>query len=978
MRSIGGLILGVLAFLTTTAAAAPAIVVTAPSHGAVARPTLLVQASCTDPGPGGCQAFQVRIGNSTGPIVATGTSTIDQPVDLAAYDGQALSLWIGATDAGGAVTSTAVPVWVESSPVLTPVATVIGEVLDVDATRVLYLDAMGVARVRRRTDGTESTLGPVHGVRFGRLTSTGAIYASREGAPGCVAGESLYEWHGSGTGAVVEVDRACDAVTARWIIDGDWGARRDSPLDVTRRDLRVGVETAVRLPMTISRGHTAMTRFDVGPNGDVHALLQQPYSFPAWDHFRDRAGVQNVDALAADTSSTPPVALAADSVGWATALCSQYTGAPPTCAVYRCLAPGVGCGYAVSWVDVGIRDGIMLTGGWLYLRYNTGGFPAGTPVVGALGRIAPSTNPPSTMLVGGAGDTFEAVTTFGAATMLRSTGRAVLDVAGTLHPIGTNVGRGLFVGPDAYVAIGGTVFQVATPTGGSMRAAPDEAAASSGCQAGGDASGSIGLIAIAAIAIGRRRRRRGLLLIVLLAAGCPGGGAAPAVDAGAADASSIDAQDVDAQDVDAQLVDAQDVDAQLVDAQLVDAQLVDAQDVDAQDIDAHVIDAQDVDAQLVDAQLLDAQLVDAQLVDAQLVDAQAVDAQAVDAQALDASTDDTPVDAGPSGPGCTIDRSFDVGGAGLPAAEVAVVDTGVNLLMLFTDGPTGTLAPLRWTRVSYTGARVVPPQLLATAARRPQVTARDGFLQTAYLISSGWMQQRFVGGAPAAATTLATENLAGMVPGLGAGVRFVVYTTGTPSFGPTFAIWPPSVGGGPRSLDALAISRVSSHTDGTVVGTVTRARPLPGCADCTTLALMDFGHWGDGGTTITEPTLPAGRIATARALTHRGTTYLAWIESNADGTAPTGAIARYPLDVVTTIPDARALTMVATGNGVGVVGYQDATGAWLHRFTDDLAGFALGPACGLDVVPDQLVRIDGDTVLALDAAGHARIVTFTP
>lgn len=885
MRSIGGLILGVLAFLTTSAAAAPAIVVTAPSLGAVARPTLLVQASCTDPGPAGCLEFQARLGGATGPIVATGATTIDQSIDLAAYDGQATTLWIAAHDDAGQWTEIAVPIWVEASPVLTPVATVVGEVLDVDATRVLYLDPMAVVRVRRRADGAESVLGPVREVRFGRLTSTGAIYASREGAPGCATGEALYEWHGSG--AVVEVDRACDAVTARWIIDGDWGARRDSPLDVTRRDLRVGVETEVRLPMTISRGHTAMTRFDVGPNGDVHALLQQPYSFPAWDHFRDRAGVQNVDALAADTSSTPPVALAADSVGWATALCSQYTGAPPTCAVYRCLAPGVGCGYAVSWVDVGIRDGIMLTGGWLYLRYNTGGFPAGTPVVGALGRIAPSTNPPSTMLVGGAGDTFEAVTAFGAATMLRSTGRAVLDVAGTLHPIGTNVGRGLFVGPDAYVAIGGTVFQVATPTGGSMRAAPDQALASSGCQAGGDAGVIVGLIAIAVLAIGRRRRLRGVLLIVLLAAGCPGRGSAPAVDAGPADAA-----------------------------------------IDAQVVDAHAVDAR-------------------------------------------------PGDAGPPEPGCAIDRRFDVAGAGLPAAEIAVVDTGADLLLLFTDGPVGTLAPLRWTRVSYTGDRLVAPTLLTTAARRPLLAVRDALVQAAYLTATGLTQQRFVGGTPATATDLGYHQLGGLVPGLGSGVRFVVYTTGT-SFGPTFAIWPPSVGGGPRSLDALAITQVSSHTDGTVVGTVTRARPLPGCADCTTLALMDFGHWGDGGTTITEPTLPAGRIATARALTHRGTTYLAWIESNADGTAPTGAIARYPLDVVATIPDARALTMVATGNGVGVVGYQDATGAWLHRFTDELAGFALGPACGLDVVPDQLVRIDGDTVLALDAAGHARIVTFTP
>lgn len=886
MRSIGGLILGVLAFLTTTAAAAPAIVVTAPSLGAVARPTLLVQASCTDPGPAGCLEFQARIGGATGPIVATGATTIDQSIDLAAYDGQATTLWIAAHDDAGQWTEIGVPIWVEASPVLTPVATVVGEVLDVDATHVLYLDPTAVVRVRRRTDGAESVLGPVREVRFGRLTSTGAIYASRDGAPGCATGEALYEWHGSG--AVVEVDRACDAVTARWSFDGDWGARRDSPLDVTRRDLRTGVETAVRLPMLISHGHTAMTHFDIGPDGDVHTVLRQPFSFQAWDHLRDRAGVQTVDALPADTSSTPPVAFAADSVGWAAALCGQYPLSPPTCGVYRCLAPGT-CDGGVSWVDVGIRDGIRMAGGWIYLRYNTGGFPSATPVVGALRRIGPSTNPPNTAQVGGEGDSFEAVTPFGAATTLRSTGRALLDVAGTLHPISTDLGRGLFIGPEAYVAIGGTVFLVATPTGGSMRTAPDEPSASSGCQAGGDAGVSVGLIAIAALAIGQRRRLRGLLLIVLLAAGCPGGGGPPpAVDAAAADAGLIDAT------------------------------------------------------------------------------------------VLDASTDATTVDAGQSGTGCTIDRSFDIAGAGLPAAEVAVVDTGADLLMLFTDGPAGALAPLRWTRVSYTGDRLVAPTLLAPAARRPLVGVRDALVQAAYLTGAGLTQQRFVGGLPATATTLDDyHQLGGLVPGLGAGVRFVVYTTGT-SFGPTFAIWPPSVGGGPQNLGALGIDLVSAHTDGTIVGTVTRAHPLPGCAGCTSLALADFSHWGEGAATITEPTLPAGRIATARALTHRGTTYLAWIESNADGTAPTGAIARYPLDVVATIPDARALTMVATDNGVGVVGYQDATGAWLHRFTDDLAGFALGPACGLDVVPDQLVRIDGDTVLAVDAAGHARIVTFTP
>ncbi len=160
----------------------PELTVTAPLAGTVARPQLRLTVECADDDAGGC-AVAVSVGAV---VLATGHDHLDQIVSLAAFEGSAPTLHFEAVDSSGQKSVTDVQVFVDSSVRLQAVATVPGEIWDVAADRLLFLESRsdrGVLKIHRRTDGQESVVmdEPGRYPRYGYLTPKGAIFLEQSG-----------------------------------------------------------------------------------------------------------------------------------------------------------------------------------------------------------------------------------------------------------------------------------------------------------------------------------------------------------------------------------------------------------------------------------------------------------------------------------------------------------------------------------------------------------------------------------------------------------------------------------------------------------------------------------------------------------------------------------------------------------------------------------------------------------------------------
>jgi hypothetical protein len=152
--------------------AAPTLSINAPATGAVARPQLQIDATCTDPSFT-CTSVAARIDGTT---VMSGSTYVSGTADLSAYEGQAKSLVVTATDGLGRTITQSRDIYVESSPMLTPVGTVPGRVADADGTRILYIDAGGTIRVRSRADGTDTVIATSPFIRSAALVEGGVLY----------------------------------------------------------------------------------------------------------------------------------------------------------------------------------------------------------------------------------------------------------------------------------------------------------------------------------------------------------------------------------------------------------------------------------------------------------------------------------------------------------------------------------------------------------------------------------------------------------------------------------------------------------------------------------------------------------------------------------------------------------------------------------------------------------------------------------
>jgi hypothetical protein len=227
-----------------------------PLDGTVARPTLRVDADCTDDA-GPCTVAVYL--NGSGTPIASGTGGVHATLSVAAYeDGRIHTATVRATDSRGQRVEQIDAFFVEPSARWTEVATAPdGALWDFDATRLLYATDFGrlasfgqpphdmELRLRDRASGSETVLGKagrsfefLYSDQRGYLYPGGAIYREFNG---------VYDFRG-GTPQAVGCSRGLK-------VQGSWAV-----CDGIRRDLTTGTN------VLFSNDSQSP---DVAPNGDV-------------------------------------------------------------------------------------------------------------------------------------------------------------------------------------------------------------------------------------------------------------------------------------------------------------------------------------------------------------------------------------------------------------------------------------------------------------------------------------------------------------------------------------------------------------------------------------------------------------------------------------------------------------------------------------------------------------------------------------
>jgi hypothetical protein len=238
---------------------APDIEVASPIDWVVARPTVSIQATCSDATgclyqPAGPQTpqpgFEVTFGTQT---VTTSQSSLTQNLDLTAYDGQEVDLTFTATNSDSEVTTVTRRVYVDLSARLAQVAVVPGFIFDFDSTRILYRRADDSLVLRDRLSQSESVIGTANSqgdtAPYGVLTSAGAAWISSDASPMCALG-TLHAWYWNGGQAMPFGVATCGDVSAQppATFAGDW---------------------ALLLPSASSGGNLALTTLNLATGQQV-------------------------------------------------------------------------------------------------------------------------------------------------------------------------------------------------------------------------------------------------------------------------------------------------------------------------------------------------------------------------------------------------------------------------------------------------------------------------------------------------------------------------------------------------------------------------------------------------------------------------------------------------------------------------------------------------------------------------------------
>jgi hypothetical protein len=270
----------------------PAINVISPIEGSVARPWIRMAATCTDDDPAGCSSVEVgliAIGVPTvyGPVFASGTSSFDSQVLLAAYDFSSRVLRFTATDSAGQTVFVYRNVFIESSPSLYEVASLGGPILDVQPDRILFRQGAGWTQtpqgvfydygslfVRNRASGVDTQIPAAAGSQpeYGHLTPIGAIFVV--GKPVFPYTE-LLEWRGGATSQVLGFANASDSLR----VSGDYAIWSEGS-NLYRYVVSSQQKTLVTASPVVN------TNNDVAANGDVVYATQTDLQI-----FRYRGGV---------------------------------------------------------------------------------------------------------------------------------------------------------------------------------------------------------------------------------------------------------------------------------------------------------------------------------------------------------------------------------------------------------------------------------------------------------------------------------------------------------------------------------------------------------------------------------------------------------------------------------------------------------------------------------------------------------------
>ena len=239
----------------------PAVSVVSPLDRSVARPAIRLAASCVDLDMYGCASITAVAGTTQ---LASGTTAFDQVVSLASFEGQRVNVFFTATDTAGMSTTVTRTVFVDSSPRLFEVDAVGGQILDVDASRILYT-ANDALRIRTRGTQNDITVLASGAPSIGWLTLPGALW-------------NATEWNGT---------QAVPLPEGQWVANGNTAcgvlpSSADRGTGVVR-DLTTGVTTTA---FPASEGLYASCA-DVAANGDV---IIQRVDGTAMQAYRYRAG----------------------------------------------------------------------------------------------------------------------------------------------------------------------------------------------------------------------------------------------------------------------------------------------------------------------------------------------------------------------------------------------------------------------------------------------------------------------------------------------------------------------------------------------------------------------------------------------------------------------------------------------------------------------------------------------------------------
>ena len=421
----------------------PVVTVTSPLTDSVARPSIRFTATCEDDDPAGCTSLQVQLPQFFEPpiVFASGTSSIDQTISLAAYDGSTLGLQVIGRDSAQQPGHQTRTIHVESSVKLQEVGSVAGRIIDVNLERILYRDPVTQTFViRNRTGGEETVIPNPTGKtpRYGFLSPKGAIFVASGTS---TLSEQVFEWR-DGQMLAFGFPNSANSLRVRgdfaiWV--GDRTTTYSGETILFRRDLQAGT--------TIELGSVGNTEDDVAANGAVAYWSRQ------YQVFLYNNGIAQQ--------------LTNDSTKWHT-----YPVTDGTSVIYRKHGP---CCEATTYQIVRNNNGVetvletrssepapgwhyQLVNGWAaFTRSQSGAFQVWVSSPTAGERQAS---------IFGSHSFIDSLLPNGDVTFLNS-GRRYLSMAGR-PPIdlSSDLGQLVQLGGERYVFIGRTLFRVTLPTRG--------------------------------------------------------------------------------------------------------------------------------------------------------------------------------------------------------------------------------------------------------------------------------------------------------------------------------------------------------------------------------------------------------------------------------------------------------------------------------------------------------------------------------